>query len=117
MTTVTIIVDIVLCLALLFVLWRVGRGLNPAAPATGSSSKTVSRSSVKTSGALKGVLRSSVTRKRGSDANDQSPDCYKEVISLAAQGLPRDAIARKLGITAGEINLVLDLDQSKHDER
>lgn len=117
MTTVNIIVDIVLCLALLLVLWRVGRGLKPAAPATGSSSKTASRSSVRTSGVLKGLLRSSVTRKGGGDANDPSPDCYREVISLAAQGLPRDAIAQKLGMTTGEINLVLDLDQSKHDER
>ena len=117
MAKINIIVDILLCLALLFVLWRVGRGLKPASGASLSPLKALHVFSLKGSGELKGILKGFLTGKSKIPIDEPPTDPYGEVIALAAQGMPRDAIARKLGMTSGEINLVLDLNQSKHDER
>lgn len=116
MATVNIIIDILLCLALLLVLWKVGRGLNTAAPASLSSPKALSGFSLKGSSGERGPLKGSGAGKTEIPALDPLPDPYGEVIALSRQGMPREAIARKLGMTSGEINLVLDLNQSKHDD-
>ena len=102
--TVGLVIDILICCALLFVIRKVEQHMVPArAVATGSSA-------------------SRTTEKKRSAAspnpskNGESPNRYDEVVALASRGLSREAIARRLGMTGGEVSLVLDLDRSRNDQ-
>ncbi len=99
-----LVIDITLCCVLLFVIFRVERSIKPA-------------------GSVAGRARTSATGERHKpDGNEQtSPEPrsgkrYDAAVAMAARGASPETIARKLGMTAGEVSLVLDLDRSKKNE-
>ncbi|OPL13773.1 MAG: hypothetical protein AVO39_10095 [delta proteobacterium MLS_D] len=96
-----LVIDITLCCVLLFVIFRVERAIKPAGSAAGRA-------------------RSSATGERhkqdGNDLSSLKPRSgkrYDAAVAMAARGASPETIARKLGMTAGEVSLVLDLDRSK----
>ncbi len=102
--TVGLVIDILICCALLFVILKVERYMAPSrAVATGPSAKTPAKKT-----------RSAPSRNPSTQGG--SPNRYDEVVALASRGLPREAIARRLGMTGGEVSLVLDLDRSRNDQ-
>lgn len=102
--TVGLVIDILICCALLFVIGKVERHMVPArAVATVPTAKT-------------GAQKNRSATSRNPSKNGKSSNRYDEVVALASRGLSREAIARRLGMTGGEVSLVLDLDRSRNDQ-
>jgi hypothetical protein len=50
---------------------------------------------------------------RGTGGRDASPDPYAQVLQMIRQGLSREEVISRSGLTEGEINLVIELAQAR----
>ncbi len=101
--TAGLVIDIVICCALLFLIHKIQRRMEPAkASAAGTGKKPGKRSVEKQAGQARSSRR--------------SKGCYDDVIELARLGLTPAEIAGRLHMTGGEVSLVLNLERSRSEE-
>ncbi len=54
---------------------------------------------------------------RDASQDSMSSERYRAAVNLASQGVSLERIAAELGLTEGEISLVLDLDRTRNESR